>query len=286
MSRSSRARKARKSAESGHAPQPGAAENTEAITVGRETNRIANKTYALNAILGSLGLIATLAGISAAFYVGVKPAPEPIGPKLRVSAFSAEKLSSIQADVLDLGSPAGKAEIESPVLDVVLKNIGDQVAVVSEVYFTFRYSQKIETCEKGGSPIEIAGRYDIKIPFPDRPTPFSINQVVRHQIPAGKTERLVFSIGIGKLPEYSDIWLYQIDMHVKFDGGVEDIHAGTGLVVTPVPSKGYFLNQKNIPDKNCPSRTLNQVRKFVASSGARSAAFEEILEELARFASR
>ncbi|OZV81744.1 hypothetical protein CA850_11355 [Micromonospora echinospora] len=210
----------------------------------------------------------------------------PTGPKLEVSAFSAEKLSRMQADVLDLGHPAGKDEVDSPVLDVVLKNTGDQIAVVSAVDFTFRYSEKVELCEKGGDVIEIAGHYDVSIPFPDRPTPFSIRREVRHEISPGKIERLTFAVGVGKVPLHSDIWLYQIDMRVVSDGAAKALHAGTGLIVAPVPHEGYFLNQKIISDRSCPADTLNRVRKFTAMSGAKSTVFEEMLDELTIFAAR
>lgn len=284
MARSSRARKARKGTGSGQAPQPGPAENGETIALGRESNKIAKKALAISAIFGVVGAATALTGLAIPLYQGRSAGPT--GPKLEVSAFSAEKLRNVQVDVLDLGFQAGKDQVESPVLDVVLKNVGDQVAVVSSVDFTVQHSEKVETCEKGAGPIEIAGRYDVKIPFPDRPTPFSVRREVRHEIPPGRTERLVFSIGIGKVPLHPDLWLHRIDMHITSDGAVKRIHAGTGIIVTPVPQKGYFLNQKIIPDRNCPAKTLDRFKKFTASPGARSAAFEEILDELTQFAAR
>ena len=282
MPRPSRARKpkgARKGGGGDQAPQAGAAENSEAIAVARESNRITKIAVACSTLVGLLGV-----GFTAC--QTLKSAPGPAGPKIEVSAFSAEKLSRIQADVLDLGSPAGEEDVESPVFDAVLKNTGDQTAVVSEIYFKFRHSEKVELCEKGADTIEIAGKYDVKIPFPERPTPFTIHRAVRHKIPAGQTERIVFSIGVGKLPLYSALWLYQVDMFVVTDGADGAVQAGTGLVVTPVPHKGYFLNQKIIDDRNCPVDTLEQVRRFTAMPGAKSVIFEGMLDELTRFAAR
>ncbi|MEU9508567.1 hypothetical protein AB0D32_20095 [Micromonospora sp. NPDC048170] len=265
-------------------PSSGDAAGSGAVREAQEANKIAKRAINVSIRLGVAGLVFAAGGLAFNGYQALKPGPVKIGPKLEVSAFSAEKLSKIDAQVFDLSYPAGSSKVDGLVFDVVLKNVGDQVAVVSAVDMVFRRSTEIRLCEMGGGTMTVAGRYDIKISFPERATPFHVRREVRHEIRAGDTERIAVSVGIDEAPLYSSLWLYQIDMSIASDMPGGAVKAGTGLIVTPVPKKGYFLDQKKLAEPGCPEKTLERVKEFSSLPGARPAIFGEMIDELTRYA--
>ncbi|MCL7382130.1 hypothetical protein [Streptomyces sp. 35G-GA-8] len=149
-----------------------------------------------------------------------KPKPDPV-PGGELVDFDLEREEEIQAD-WTVGEDVTGDSIDSGVMKdwkaslvtVILRNSGDNPALVSQA--EFRFSSVTEVgCPYGAGGTEVKARYDVKVPR-EAKAPFKQVRKMKYTLPPHEQERVAFTVGpesvsSGSLPQ---VYTFTITLHL------------------------------------------------------------------------
>lgn len=200
--------------------------------------------------------------------------PKTTGAELRTVSLAVQRPSTVDADFI--GGLESKGKVDTTVVDVTIKNVGDIVIVILGAHFRVWYAKQMENCPQSGGPVTVAAHYSVKIPEQPPEPPFTISRDIRFEVKPGATERLAFSIG----PERNNYsswvpWLYGIDISLQHDESRDRFHLGSvALVAESGRGLENLLNSQ--PDFTCLARNRELLTGLIKRPAVRSEEVEEL----------
>lgn len=115
-----------------------------------------------------------------------------------------------------------------PTVDVVVRNTGGVVSVVTGMTFDVLAYELVEICEAGGG-VEVSATYDVQLPVTD-PVGRSVRVDVTQEVPASSVDRFALVMAVPAPEEQVGFHLYRLQVHLEHDGQTRDV----GAIVVPV----------------------------------------------------
>jgi len=176
-------------------------------------------------------------------------------------------------EVVDLEVSSGEVAepgetFDAPVIDVTVRNTGEDVSVITGANLRVRDAVWIKNCE-GGAGLDPSVEYDVVLPAsPD--VGEIVEADVSQQVPANSADRFTFRLNT------AGIWgdgtrLYQLDVELFHDAQARPLEAGTVLVAVPFDPDSRLLDPGELPDEAYPA-------PLVACYDTNEANFLEFLE--------
>lgn len=135
--------------------------------------------------------------------------------------FDLEKEEEIRADWIAGDGVRKDGAWKASLATVILRNNGDNPALVSHA--EFRFSSVTEVgCPYGAGGTEVKARYDIKVPAEAR-APFEQVRKMKYTLPPHEQERIAFTVGPesafeGALPQ---VYTFAITLHLDDESRIE-----------------------------------------------------------------
>ncbi|WP_145953760.1 hypothetical protein [Streptomyces venezuelae] len=171
------------------------------------------------AVIG--GVIAALGGVLGLVFLlfpDLQPRPDS-GAEVTVVDVDLAKEEEIRADWTSAGGEeTGKTtQWKASLVTVVLRNSGENPALVSQAEFDFSYITQVG-CPYGASGLEVKARYDVKVPTTAK-VPFKQIRKLKYSLPPHEQERIAFTVGPetafdGSLPS-----VYTFTITLRLDDG-------------------------------------------------------------------
>jgi hypothetical protein len=236
--------------------------------------------------IGVPSLLLTAVGLIQAYSSDSNETPA-IRPSLQVVAVSAEKVRNIDAvdkgvNDEDLGpNPSG---VDSPQLDVTVRNAGSGASLITRADLLFRQAVRLARCRQVGGEVDIAASYDVKVPAPwGEPfkiyrikTPFVLHREMRFEVKPNRHDRFALTIGPERIPEMSMPWIYEFDVTLRHDSG-EVLPVATVFMLGNGGQTGFEYREDgsplkpNDPDElQCLRRNATLVQQAVGRPGIKS----------------
>jgi hypothetical protein len=142
-------------------------------------------------------------------------------------------LTVVEGEVVE-GQQPGELGIVPPRIQVALRNLGDQVSVVTGAQLKILDHAFLAICEAGGA-LMVSQTYDVLLPLD--PTPNEVVGVdVVQELQPNQADRFEFSL---QTPQPEEVFatgthLYRIGVSLIRDGNAETLDAGVAIVGAPV----------------------------------------------------
>jgi hypothetical protein len=126
----------------------------------------------------------------------------------------------------------GEYELVPPKVQVALRNVGDQVSVVTGARLEVLDHAFFPVCEAGG-PLEVSRTYDVPLPLDPDPGQL-IGVDVAQDVEPAQADRFEFSMQIPNPQEITGTHLYRLGVSLIRDGSAETLDAGNVIIGAPV----------------------------------------------------
>jgi hypothetical protein len=149
--------------------------------------------------------------------------------------------------------PAGRPD-ESPVLDLKLRNLGEQPAVLKRLVVHVDRALRCGSMFSGmrftpywavwlGATLPVSATYDVAIPEPGQADGAQFTVELSQVIPAGDADR--FQLRLGMQPTF-DAFVYQLRLELRYDGDDRSLVSPSAAVV--FPQHGFVHSLREIFD--------------------------------------
>ncbi|MFY1599668.1 hypothetical protein [Micromonospora sp. WMMD737] len=135
-------------------------------------------------------------------------------------------------------SPTGEFEVVPPKIQVVLRNIGDQVSVVTGAELEVLDYAYLPQCQKGAGPIMVSQRYNAVLPLDPRPHETIPVRTVQ-EIGPNSTDRFEIAIQLHNPDAANGVHMYRLKVSLIRDGA-KRIDAGVAVVGAPTVYAPYL----------------------------------------------
>ncbi len=205
-------------------------------------------------------------------------------------------------------SPAARPQIEvddllvnppnnpsSPMLiDIKLRNIGDQLTIVKRAVLTIRRSAPLPVCLSQGI-LPLSNTYGAFLPISPAPNQ-QVTLSLSDQIPAGQADRFELALRLPPLATRGQyLYLYSIDISLLHDASSKAVNAGHVILLMPdaADADQYFLTRIDNAGRaqisaiqgpgafTCLRSNATQLREFLSLPGARAQELTNVLSQLA-----
>jgi hypothetical protein len=201
---------------------------------------------------------------------------------LQVAAFKVVSPVEVDAILSYSGEPDRKDKIFGPLIDVTVKNVGDDSLVLTTATFEVVRAEPLKECEGGGGPLVITGLYDVLLPRSIPRLPFVVRKQLTFEVKPHAADRLAFKIGPRKYVEGDWPVLYHIRVSLQHDGAARPMRVGSAtLVASPIEELEWFFSNYGgvvIKSDDCVLSNARLVEEFAKLPGARPAEFERLLK--------
>jgi hypothetical protein len=205
----------------------------------------------------------------------------PTSP-LQVASFRVDSPVEVDAVLRYAGEPDRKDKTYGSLIDVTVKNVGDDSLVLTGAVFEVVRSARFKECEPGGGPLAITGLYDVPLPNPLPRVPFVTRKQLTFEVKPHAADRLAFKIGPRDLAEGDWPVLYHIQVSVRHDAATQPFRVGSAILLASVIEEleWFFSNYAGAVTKrdDCVLSNARLVQQFAELPGARSAEFERMLK--------
>jgi len=133
----------------------------------RQRRRIAQGFGVVVALLGLLlAYLSFREDRKANVFTERQAATTTLPPKspLQVAAFKVVSSVEVDAIVSYAGEPDRKDKTYGSLIDVTVKNVGDDSLVLTTAMFEVVRAESLKECEEGGGPLVITALYDVPLP--------------------------------------------------------------------------------------------------------------------------
>lgn len=173
-------------------------------------------------------------------------------------------------EIVDLFVGEGVAEFdrpyEPPRVEVLVRNTGDLVSVVSGAQFEIVDYGFMEICEAGGG-LDVSATYDVVLPVGAESVGQVVTADVSQEVAAGAADRFAFALTVPERAMAVGVHVYQLKVALERDGRTGPQPVGTVLVSAPTPVSEYFFAEP-------PSQDTGTVGECYARNEATFARFE------------
>lgn len=129
-------------------------------------------------------------------------------------------------------SAGGEYELVPPSIRVTLRNIGDQVSVVTSAQLEILDYAYLPQCQPGAGPIAVSQSYDAVLPVNPRPNEKIEVNVAQQTLP-NETDQFAFALQLSNPDAPHGQHMYQLKVALIRDGA-EKMDAGVAVVGAPV----------------------------------------------------
>ena len=129
------------------------------------------------------------------------------------------------------GEIRDEGDLLPPKVQVAVRNVGDQVSVVSRARITIRDYARLRVCEAGGA-LSVSASYDVTLPFDPRPGEV-IEVDLAQEIERDRADRFEFSMQTPDPDLTLGTHLYQLQVTLVRDGD-NPLPAGVAIVAAPL----------------------------------------------------
>lgn len=201
---------------------------------------------------------------------------------LQVAAFKVVSSVEVDAIVSYAGEPDRKDKTYGSLIDVTVKNVGDDSLVLTTAMFEVVRAEPLKECEEGGGPLVITALYDVPLPKSIPRLPFVARKQLTFEVKPHAADRLAFKIGPRKFVEGDWPVLYHIQVSLQHDGAARPMRVGSAILVGSLVEEleSFFSNYGGVATKSddCVLSNARLVQEFAKLPGARPAAFERLLK--------
>jgi hypothetical protein len=201
---------------------------------------------------------------------------------LQVAAFKVVSPVEVDAIVSYAGEPDRNDKTYGSLIDVTVKNVGDDSLVLTTAVFEVVRAEPLKECEGGGGPLVITGLYDVPLPKSIPRLPFVARKQLTFEVKPHVADRLAFKIGPRKLVEGDWPVLYHVQVSLQHDAAARPMRVGSAILVASVIEEleWFFSNYGGVVTKtdDCVLSNARLVQGLAKLSGARSAEFERLLQ--------
>lgn len=179
-------------------------------------------------------------------------------------------------DLAVLDSPAGGEDRQyvPPQVEVLVRNTGDLVSVVSRATFEVMDYGILEICQAGGV-LDLSAAYAVVLPTGDEAVGERVPVDVRQEIRVGEADRFGFELTVPeeRINDYA-VHLYRLGVRLERDGG-RGLEAGMAVVSVPrAVDRWYFDEDAAAYGEDvaaCYARNAATYERFARLDGTRSA---------------
>ena len=205
----------------------------------------------------------------------------PTSP-LQVASFKVASPVEVDAVLHYAGEPDRRDKAYGSLIDITVKNVGDDSLVLTGAVFEVVRSEPFKECEPGGGPLVITGLYDVPLPKPIRKLPFVTRKQLTFEVKPHAADRLAFKIGPRDLAEGDWPVLYHVQVSLRHDAATQPSRVGSAVLLASVIEEleWFFSNYSGAVTKSddCVLSNARLVQQFSKLPGARSAEFERLLK--------
>ncbi|MFD5747913.1 hypothetical protein [Streptomyces sp. NPDC127033] len=254
----------------------------------------------LTTVGGVVAVVAGVAGLIFLFWPDAQPQPTPEPepeppPAVTLVNSDVDREENIAADRVFDGEVTGRIEQSTSVVSAVLRNSGDNPALITHAEVRLSAVNQVG-CSYGAGNTEIAAQYDIKVPR-DAGNGTVITRKMLYTLPPRAQERVAFTVGPPRDGEGSLPWVYTFTI---------DLHLDDGSTVT-VPEVSYLSplirseaildgaqetmdseqdGRRGPMDPTCVAEQARSVAGLVSSAARPSPELREFSAELTRVAAQ
>lgn len=171
-------------------------------------------------------------------------------------------------------SENGEFEMVPPKLQVALRNVGDQVSVISGVEVTILDYIHLPQCQPGAGPMAVSQQYDLTLPID--PAPGEVITVdVAQDVPPNQADRFELAVQVED-PDAQGLFLYQLGVVLVRDGSAR-MDAGVAIVAAPDFYNPLYEGALEEPGSigACHRQTAVDYQRFLAWEGVRPSEYAE-----------
>ena len=185
------------------------------------------------AIAATIGLVGALA----AALIGLRPWESP-APRLEV----------VSVAVTDGTSDPETGTIDPTAIDIRLRNVGGQVAVLHQLDMRVLDVGVLRVCE-GGAALEPTATYDAVLPETTQPGDV-IEVPISHSLEPNTADRIAVRVFPEERPEdwLFDLVLAQLELGLLHDREEQPIDAGRVVIATPWAPEDYWFAEDVVAD--------------------------------------
>ncbi|MGY1607250.1 MULTISPECIES: hypothetical protein [unclassified Geodermatophilus] len=138
---------------------------------------------------------------------------------------------AVQDGSIAVGQREGEFKIVAPRLQVVLRNVGDQVSVVDGARLQILDHAFFDVCEAGGA-LMVSQTYDVTLPLDPQPNQI-LDVDVAQEIEPGQADRFEFSMQVPEPENVVGTHMYRVQISLTRDGNSDVLDAGVAILGAP-----------------------------------------------------
>ncbi|MGY1885228.1 hypothetical protein ACI799_08010 [Blastococcus sp. SYSU DS0753] len=183
-----------------------------------------------------------------------------------------EGVELVSTVALDEAAVGGPPDSVNQVLDIKLRNTGEEVQVLKEVSLTVSVAVPILCGTTHASALPVSGTYDLVLPATPPPEGHRETVQVSQTIPPGEADRIQLRVSLADDGEAPDL-LYVVKVQLTFNAGTEDVLTSPDFPVLP------FVRDIDLHfARRCPQASA--IRDFLEESPNLSGRGQQLLEAL------
>ncbi|MCZ2857814.1 hypothetical protein [Blastococcus sp. VKM Ac-2987] len=185
-----------------------------------------------------------------------------------------------ELDIVDLRVLAGSYDPaedawEPPRVQVRVRNVGDQVSVISGARLKIVDYQLLPYCEAGGT-LTVSETYDVSLPATPAPNP-TLDVFVSQEVGQGETDFFEFALQVPDEDRtLAGSHAYQLSVEILHDGQESGMEAGTAIIESPMPygpdEQAAFAEDPSSHEdfRDCVRAVLEDHRRTLGWEGVRA----------------
>ncbi len=185
------------------------------------------------------------------------------------------------------GETPGEYEFVPPRVQVALRNVGDQVSVVTGAQLEVLDHAYFEICEAGGALV-VSRTYDVLLPLDPEPGQV-LNVDVAQELEPDKADLFEFAMQTPEPENVSGTHVYRLQISLTRDGGAEVLDAGVVIVGAPVLAvETLWVTAEELsypgPVGDCYRQLRREYQRVQGWQGKKSQEFDAAPEDMLRSA--
>ncbi len=162
------------------------------------------------------------------------------------------------------------AGLRGAVAEVTVRNLTSETALITRAVVTVRDSSVLPACHATDVDLSVGAHHDVEIPDGSPPTPFTVTDELRQEVPGDGKATVRLSVG-PRTPTALP-WAGVVDIVLEHDDGLK-VQAGpvalvgTGSNPLFYPDGGKWVIQQPLHDKTCVKKIRAMIAEFAAIPG-------------------
>jgi CHAT domain len=181
-------------------------------------------------------------------------------------------LAVVQGDTQAMTPDNSEWELVPPKVQITLRNIGDQVSVITGAQLEVVDFTHLPICWGAGGALQASQTYDVVLP--ENPKPNDVIEVgIAQEVEPDRADKFELALQMRDADPALGTYLYRLKVSLIRDGGAERIEVGYAVVAAPLLNAVPFSRDElNDPDAGeCFRRVAAEYQRAQRWEGERSA---------------